>query len=371
MPPKNFVFVMEQTLGNAVHASNLRKAFEGEKSVNIKWLDINYPPETRLDKIPPFRSNWTFGSGLKARRALSSLHSRPDLYFFHTAIPSIFSVGKTKGVPTVMSLDATPINYDTVAEAYNHKRGSNLSERLKLALHKRTFRSAKQFVVWSRWVKKSLVEDYGVPAARIEVIPPGTDLSLWKLTPEELAVRYNKPAGTPVRILFVGGDFKRKGGDLLLEAYRQIFSSETPTELHLVTKAELDSEPDKSIFIHRGITANSPEIQKLFREADIFVLPTEGDCLPMVLGEAMAASLPIISTRVGAIDEVVLEGENGLLIKPKDKDGLVNALNSLIKNPELRQKMGQRGREIAEADHDSTRNSQRLLEMCKAVAMKI
>jgi glycosyltransferase involved in cell wall biosynthesis len=268
-----------------------------------------------------------------------------------------------------MSLDATPINYDTVAEAYNHKRGNNLSERLKLSLHKRTFRSAKQFVVWSRWVKKSLVEDYGVPAERIEVIPPGTDLRLWQLSPEELATRYHKPAGMPVRILFVGGDFKRKGGDLLVEAYRQIFSPETPTELHLVTKAELDPEPDKGIYIHRGITANSPEMQKLFRQADIFVLPTEGDCLPVVLGEAMAASLPIISTRVGAIDEVVLEGENGLLIKPKDKVGLVNALDSLVNNSELRQKMGHRGRQIAEADHDSTRNSQRLLELCKAIAV--
>ncbi len=371
MQSEHFVFVMEQTLGNAVHATNLKNAFKNETSVEIEWLDINYPMESRLEKLPPFSKNWTLRSGLKARRAIGKLHTRPNLYFFHTATPTIFSIGKTKGVPSIISLDATPINYDMVGAAYNHQRGSGLSENLKLSLHRHAFKSAKRLVTWSRWVKKSLVEDYGIPAERVEVIPPGTDLRLWDLTEQELAARRTKNEGEPVRILFVGGDFKRKGGELLLDTYRQLLKGgivNVPAELHLVTKAEIASDPEIGLFVHRNITANSPEMQKLFRQADIFALPTEGDCFPVVIGESLAAKLPVISTRVGAIDEAVLEGENGFLIKPGDGSALSTALRTLIENPELRVKMGERSRELSEADHDAVRNSQRLLELCKVAA---
>ena len=110
MTQKNFVFVMEQTLGNAVHASNLKQAFRDEQSVKIDWLDINYPPENLLEKYPPL-SNWTIRSGLKARSAISRLSQKPDLYFFHTATLTTFSIGKTQGTPVIISLDATPKKY--------------------------------------------------------------------------------------------------------------------------------------------------------------------------------------------------------------------------------------------------------------------
>jgi glycosyltransferase involved in cell wall biosynthesis len=367
MTQKNFVFVMEQTLGNAVHASNLKQAFRDEQSVKIDWLDINYPPENLLEKYPPL-SNWTIRSGLKARSAISRLSQKPDLYFFHTATLTTFSIGKTQGTPVIISLDATPKNMDVVGEAYNHKEGSKLAETLKLKLHRRTYNAAKKLVTWSRWAKTSLVVDYGIPADRIEVIPPGTDLNLWKLNPEDTGDRYNTGEDKKVKILFVGGDFTRKGGELLLQAYRELVKNGYPLELHLVTKAELSSEPAIGLYLHRGITANSPQMQRLYRQADIFALPTQGDCLPVAIGEALAAALPVISTRVGAIDEAVLEGENGLLIQPGDAEALAKALKTLVENSELRLKMGERSRALAEIEHDAFKNSIKLLNLCKVNA---
>ena len=100
----------------------------------------------------------------------------------------------------------------------------------------------------------------------------------------------------------------------------------------------------------------------------LFVLPTEGDCLPVAITEAMAAGLPIVSTKVGAIHEAVVEGENGFLIEPKDGEALALALNRFANEPELRQEMGKNSREKAEKYFDAARNGQRLLEICERLA---
>ncbi|NWJ46529.1 MAG: glycosyltransferase family 4 protein [Chloroflexi bacterium] len=368
MEPKKFAFVMEQTLGNAVHASNLKNAYRNETGVKIEWLDVNYPPTSRLEQLPVLR-NWTIRAGLKARRAISKLNYKPDLFFFHTATLTVFSIDKTKGVPTIISLDATPKNLDSVGQAYNHKQGNRLSEEMKLAMHRRSYRAAKALVTWSHWVKKSLVEDYGIAPDKVEVIRPGTNLQLWQLSDQEWQTRRVKSNTDPVRILFVGGDFERKGGKLLLQTYREIIKSKgLKAELHLVTKADIPNEPELGLFVHHGIAANSPEMQKLYKQADIFALPTEGDCLPVVIGEALASALPVISTRVGAIDEAVLEGQNGFLIKPRDGAALSRALITLLESPNLRLQMGERSLALAKTDHDALQNSRKLLELCEVIA---
>jgi glycosyltransferase involved in cell wall biosynthesis len=73
---------------------------------------------------------------------------------------------------------------------------------------------------------------------------------------------------------------------------------------------------------------------------DIFVLPSLNEGLPMTILEAMAASKPVIATRVGAIPSVIKDGENGLLVDPKDSEGLRNAIASLLSDPERRRRMG-------------------------------
>jgi glycosyltransferase involved in cell wall biosynthesis len=77
--------------------------------------------------------------------------------------------------------------------------------------------------------------------------------------------------------------------------------------------------------------------------ADVFVQPTFDDCFPLTLVEAMQYSLPIASTDVGAIPDMVQDGVNGFVCKQQDVDSLVNALEQLITNPALRQQMGEAG----------------------------
>jgi glycosyltransferase involved in cell wall biosynthesis len=364
MPVKRFTFVMEQTLGHVPFAQNLRRAFDADPEVKVNWLPITFPAETRLEKLPVIRNNWSFRGSLKARRAVNAerkAKGKPDLYLFHTQVVSLLSSGWLgKETPVIVSLDATPLNYDRVGAAYGHSAGNPQVEKIKFWLNQRAFNGADYLVTWSEWARQSLIVDYGVAGAKVEVIPPGTNLEFWDFSRE---ARPAHPEGK-TRLLFVGGDFERKGGKLLYEVFRQKLADKC--ELHLVTKGQV--EEGNGVSVHRNVSPNSPELQALFRQADVFVLPTEGDCLPVAITEAMAAGLPVVSTSVGAIEEAVVQGENGFVIKPGDGIELAKVLEQLVASPELRRRMGTNSRERAETSFDAAKNGQRLLEICKSLA---
>ena len=170
-----------------------------------------------------------------------------------------------------------------------------------------------------------------------------------------------------MRILFVGGDLQRKGGLLLLEAFRELrrelSGTDPEIELHLVTRHPVPAEP--GLFVYNQMQPNSTELKQLYFNSHIFCLPTYGDCLPMVLSEAGAARLPLISTRVGAIDEIVRDGETGFLIPAGDAAALAVALRKLIEVPELRQSLGERAAQVVRKEYDAEANASSLLALLK------
>jgi glycosyltransferase involved in cell wall biosynthesis len=208
-------------------------------------------------------------------------------------------------------------------------------------------RRAAHFTTWSRWAKQSLVDDYGADAGQVTVIHPGATLSAFPT-----ARRERRPEDK-LRILFVGGDLERKGGDLLLSAFSESLAD--ICDLHLVTGTAVVPAP--GVHVHPGLTPYSPELLRLYAESDVFVLPTRGDCLAVVLGEAMAASLPIITTRVGAHAEAVEHGKSGYLIDVDDGTALREHLFTLARNPALAGRMGQRARAIAEERFDMAKGA--------------
>jgi glycosyltransferase involved in cell wall biosynthesis len=164
-----------------------------------------------------------------------------------------------------------------------------------------------------------------------------------------------------VKVLFVGGDFERKGGPLLLDSMRNDELLSERCELHLVTGASIDPQPN--VYVHRGVTANSPELLDLFSQADVFVLPSYAECLAVVLMEATAAGLPIITTEVGALAEAVEPGQSGLTIRPGDGAGLRQALETLVVDPARRRQMGRAGHTLAQRKFNAHRNNHALLDL--------
>ena len=92
----------------------------------------------------------------------------------------------------------------------------------------------------------------------------------------------------------------------------------------------------------------SDDVSRELREADIFCLPSYREGLPMAILEAMAAGLPVVATAVGGIPDVVRDDESGLLLAAGDAEGLAVALSELARDPELRHRLGERGRIVVE-----------------------
>jgi glycosyltransferase involved in cell wall biosynthesis len=171
-----------------------------------------------------------------------------------------------------------------------------------------------------------------------------------------------EPQDVPT-ILFVGGDLARKGGDLLLDAFRELSGR---ARLLLVTPDDV-AAPEGVEVVH-GATPSSPALIDAYRRADVFCLPTRGDCTPVVLGEAMAAGLPAITTRIGSNAETVTDGVEGIIIDVDDAAELSTALGRLVADPGLRNRMGAAARAKAVERYDAEKNAFRILALLRSVA---
>lgn len=356
-------FALEYSLGHTTHAQNLKRTLQSRPDILPTYIDLPFHdmPDAWA-RMPGIRSNWSLRASLGAYMGLRPLAKTLQAVLFHTQVTSLFCAGMMQRLPGVISLDATPLQYDALGAFYGHAASADPRvEALKKRLNVRAFTAARKLVAWSQWTKDSLIADYGIAAAKITVIPPGIDTIQWDF-PRTIA-----RAGQPLHLLFVGGDFARKGGDVLLEAFQRL-SPSVDAVLHLVTNAPEAIDDRRNVCVHRNIAPNSERLLQLFQQADIFVFPTRADCLPLAIMEAMAAGLPVITTRVGALPEAVVEGETGLIVPPDDPAALADAITLLAIDPHLRLRLGCQARAIALERFDATTNYRNLLDVVASVA---
>lgn len=357
-PPLRVGFVMEQVLGHISHYDTLRRVYDNDQSVDPRWIEVTYRADGLLERLSalPEGVRGTLRGYTQVRQGVRG--EQFNALFFHTQKPAVFQWDLLARTPTVLSLDVTPKQYDELGEFYDHApdRGGSVAARFKHWMNVRTFALSKGIVVWSRWVKDSLVADYEVAPEKVQVIPPGVDLSLWTF---QASPRAELP-----RLLFVGGDFERKGGPLLLDWFRQ--HGRGRCALDIVTRAPVEAEP--GVTVHRNIVGNSADARNLFAQADIFVLPTVGECFGIASVEAMAAQLPVVTTRVGGAADIVDHGETGFLIEPHSPRQLAAALDALLDDPSLRTRMAAAGRAKAERHFDAATNARAILSLLRGVA---
>ncbi|MCB0965249.1 MAG: glycosyltransferase family 4 protein [Ilumatobacter sp.] len=354
--------VLEQTLGHITHTANLRSLVPAIDDVEARFVPV--PFEVGGRRSIPVWDNWTVRAGRRARRAVDELwrkEGRPDAMFVHTQVPAVLMGRRLSAVPTVISLDATPRQYDALGHVYDHATGAAPVERAKTALNRRSLARARHIITWSDWTNADVVDGYGVPAERVTTIAPGVDLARWRRDDP-------RPDNETVRILFVGGDVRRKGGDLLVDAVRRLRDDPDMPDVVVDIVSNGDVDETDGVEIHRGLTANHPDLIRRYHEADIFCLPTRGDCLPMVLAEAAAAGLPLVSTDVGAIPELVRPGETGALVPVGEVDPLVDELRRLIVDRDRRRRLGGGALELASREHDAAANARRIVDVVRSVA---
>ncbi len=337
---------MEQTLGHRTHTENIRSAAASAHRA-IDLVRVEY----RQCRLP---LPWTVRASLDAARQLRAQPS-PDATLFHTQSVGLFASGATRGRPYVISLDATPRQMDSMGRWYRHRRLPEALERAKDAAYRRTLRGASAIVAWSEWTRESLVRDYRLEARMVDVVHPGAGRDFFSL--------HRRTNNRIPRFLFVGGDFERKGGEQLLQAFDRLAGK---AELILVTTASVPPRPGVSIV--SDATPGSAQLLSAFAAADVFCLPTLADCTSVAIEEAMAAGLPVITTSVGSNASTVTDGETGLIIEPGDGRALHEALHCLATDGALRERLGRRAREVACERYDASANASRLIDLLASVA---
>ena len=116
----------------------------------------------------------------------------------------------------------------------------------------------------------------------------------------------------------------------------------------------------------RGEVTGSDK-RKIFAESDIFVMPSYSEGMPLVILEAMAAGLPIVATRVGALPEILEEGRNGFLVEVGDYGALARRIIELVKNSDLRKKIGRGNSRVVKETFGGERYVEGIEQVCLEV----
>ena len=356
----NVTFLMEQHVGHQTFYQNLRRFIEPSTQLNSKWVGITYytEPGYLWERLPflPAQIRASLTARMQVRNGLRQ--TPYDVALFNTQVPAVLGSAFLKKQPYVICTDITPIQYDGMGEHYNHHSdGNTLLSRYKHWKNVNIFKGAARILPWSSWVRDSLIADYGVDPNRIEVVPPGVDTDKWHHTP-------NRSHDGPVRILFVGGDLYRKGGQLLLDAFRSLPTG--TAELILVTRTEVT--PTEGVTVYNNMQPNTPELMALYQSSDIFVLPTQAEAFGIAVVEASATGLPVVATNIGGLPYIVKNGETGFIIQVQDQAALTNRLHQLIENHEMRKRFGRAARQRAETHFDAEKNAMRVMQILQDVA---
>ena len=231
-------------------------------------------------------------------------------------------------------------------------------------------RQASQVVAISDYNRSQVAAMCNLPDEALSLIHCGVNLAdLRGQTQDQL----ERPVGTPLRILSVGSLVSKKGHNYLIDACNLL--KERGLEFNCTI---IGGGPAESA-LHQQIEAfglqdqvellgarSHPEIINSYHQHDLFVLASvvspsgDRDGIPVVLMEAGAMGLPLVSTRVSGIPELVRHGQTGLLVPPGDPNALAEAILSLAANPKMRTQLGNNARTLVEAEFSIESSADRL-----------
>src|SRR5437867_97722 len=211
---------------------------------------------------------------------------------------------------------------------------SAASARKWYALERMLYRRAGYVFSASDYVTRSLVGDYGVDPARAVTVGEGSRLE----ASDGPTKHYDGKT-----ILYVGYEFERKGGEVLLAAFEQVTAEIRDAELLIAGPSRLRGP------VPRGVRpfgpVSRPDLLRLYSRASVFVMPSLFEPFGQVFLEAMEHKLPCIGSDRCAIPELIVDGETGLIVPAGDASALAERIVYLLRRPEMMCRMGERGRE--------------------------
>jgi glycosyltransferase involved in cell wall biosynthesis len=311
--------------------------------VNLDVLD-----STQVSNPPPGLGERLLRAAARCARFVGSLERRrPDAVLLFVAVgASIVEKGamawyaRLRGVPVVMF----PRGWSVVQDAHR-----SAVTRAWVAW---CFRGARRLVCQSEAWRQFAIDALGFAPGNVTVIRN------WTATPQLLAIgaKRGPRSGAPVRLLFLSWLEREKGIFELLEACRRLAGA-SGFSLDVAGEGNASAEARGFVARHglegqvafRGWLRGAQLLEAL-AAADVLVLPSWAEGLPNAMVEAMAAGLAVVVSAVGAIPELITDGQSGRLVPPRDPDLLTRALAETIADGAARERMARAGRAIAARD---------------------
>lgn len=283
-----------------------------------RFPDLHLVDTPRLDNIvESLASLQRYGMSVRQRRILGRYYAMQINRRLHEIKPDVVvAVGAmhkmtfvTDEYPIIHVTDglfATMIGY---YEKYGRFRQSVLREGHDD--HQRVIDRAEMVLFASDWARDSAFSLYDIEMARTRVVPFGANLD------HEPAFVPRRREG-PLRILFVGYDWKRKGGNIVLETWRELRTRMPDTELHIVGCTPREASGVEGVTTYGRLDKSKPgdlaRLEHCFAQASIFFMPSRQEAFGMAFCEAAAYGLPAISNITGGIPTVIGDDVTGLLL---------------------------------------------------------
>lgn len=229
---------------------------------------------------------------------------------------------------------------------YQYATENDLKKRRSRQLE--FYKNSEGIFTMSKWLQENLINYTGIGKEKVHHVGAGINIDVNKI--KKVNKKNNK-------ILFVGRDFYRKGGDIVYEAFKILKEKYNPdAELFIIGPKEF---PYSEIYDGVNFLGDLPydKLSYYFNECDIFCMPSRFEAYGLVFIEALVYGLPCIGRNEFAMKEFIQDGYNGFLIEDDDKNKLAIKMNDLLKNKDIKNNvLKNRERYIAEYSWDNVAN---------------
>lgn len=353
MPGRRILFILPAS-----------KTFTGGERVNVHLLNLarNIYPETELFELSLLENKTP--KWLRNLFEIRYLGRMLRILIFFVVCPkqykSICFTDYYSVKDLFIYLFVLRVFFRSINLNYFHQMSSDIDElktyeKTKKIKYRISFLVFNLILVNSIFNKKELMS-LGVPEKKIKILYP------LLINRPMRKIEENKKNDDLLHLLFVGGNFRRKGLVYAIQAINRL----NRRELRFDIVGDINKEKKYADYLMRMVEdkglsdrvrlwgrVDEKTLDLLWGNADIFLFPTLFEGFGIALAEAMSYQLPIISTNVSAIPELVQDGENGILVPPEDPDSLARAIEKLADNNDLRKKMGENGYRKIKKFHES------------------
>jgi glycosyltransferase involved in cell wall biosynthesis len=357
------IMLNENLGGHATMHLNIYRALAEHPEVDVVALDVPRPSLVRrvvgmqipglagLDvDLAPVRSQLAL-SATAHRMLREAVGAGPvgaiHAYSQHVAMRSLRELRR---YPSVVSTDGSAAQNAVQLPFRAPARFTPFTARVGEHFEEQVFDAATIVVAQSEWCAKAIRTRYDIGPERLRVIPFG-------IIPPEHPPPVGIDPHAPPEITFTGTSLQRKGGFALLRAFRRRLQGRCV--LNLVTPEPV--EPMEGVRVYADIRPGDRRLVEMLGRTAVFALPSEIDKSPYSVLEAMFAGLPIVSTDVGGIPEMVVDGETGFLVPPDDDEAIADAIEKLLADDTLRTEMGLASRARAFAHFDARKTTADLI----------